>query len=554
MGFKPNALYFTDGYKVGHKAMLAPGTTRLYGTGIPRSTKYCPKGITKIVSMGQQLTVRWLHDLFEDNFFKQSIDKALFFSKDMALYLGMEYDGLHFIELHKLGYLPFQYQALPEGIETLPNIPHSTFINTVDGFGWLTLYLETIISSLSWKPQVAATIALQYKRQATEWVMKTDPSQAFLIPYMCHDFSARGTNPHDQISIGLAHAACFRGSDTLVVIPAARYYYDEPENEVCINSVNASKHSVSCTNIFYYKDKLEKGELNDKIKEYYEFDLPCDGSIDKPDYLAIAEWLMLRSWLVKFPKGILSYVCDTFNTWKSATHIAPRLKKEIMTREGKLVLRPDSGNPVDIICGRNSDFVTPHIKCSEEEFKGVVELLWDTFEGTVNDQGYKVLDSHIGAIYGDSITPDRQVQIYERLAAKGFAATNIVLGVGSYTYQYNTRDTTGYAIKGAWFEIEENFLATPESVEWGVMTKRYNIYKDPITDDGTKKSLKGFQFVYLEDGEYKVEGEVSEEKAYSEENILKTIYKDGKFYNQTTLANVRTKIDSLVQTNIEVGV
>jgi nicotinamide phosphoribosyltransferase len=565
--FKPTTIFYSDGYKVGHKRMLAKGTTRLYGTGIPRSTKYCPKGVTKIVSFGQQLAVRWLHDEFQENFFKQPLEVAKKFGNDMSEYLSSSYDSSHFEELHKLGYLPIQYQSLPEGIETNPNIPHSTFINTKEGFGWLTLYLETIISSLTWKSQVSATISLHYKRRIVEWVMKTDPSQSFLIPYLACDFSARGGSPFDMISVGLGHATSLWGSDTLIAIPAARYFYDEPENEVIISSVNASEHSVTCTNIFFYEDELKSGKLNDKIKEYYSFDLPCDGSVENPDYIAIAEWLMLSDWLDEFPEGILSYVCDTFNTWKSVTHIVARLKEKILKRNGKLVLRPDSGDPVDIICGReyveikdvNSLYFadSPNVVFCEKtskfyetnpyddghktrfnlkekslsEIKGVIELLWDIFGGTTNEQGYKVLDSHIGAIYGDSITYVRQEQIYQRLEKKKFASTNIVLGIGSFTYILNTRDTTGYAIKGAWFEIDD---------------KGYNIYKDPITDDGTKKSLKGFQFVYQDEkGEYQVEGEVSEFKAYSKENLLRTIYKDGKFYNQTTFKEIRERINVL---------
>lgn len=146
----------------------------------------------------------------------------------------------------------------------------------------------------------------------------------------------------------------------------------------------------------------------------------------------------------KFPKGIVSYVADSFNLWDVITKILPTIKSEIMARDGKLVIRPDSGDPVDIICGTmlpsDPDFLAR--KNSSEEI-GVIELLWNIFGGTINEQGYKVLDPHIGAIYGDSITPERQLEIYKRLEAKGFAATNIVLGVGSFTYQYNTRDTLG---------------------------------------------------------------------------------------------------------------
>ena len=129
MSFKINSLYLTDSYKVGHKKMLAPGTTKLYGTWIPRRIKYAPKGITKIVSFGQQLVWKWLHDEFEENFFmREQIDndrnynslyykdKALQFVKDMSLHLGQEYDGKHFEELWDLGYLPIRVKSLPEGL------------------------------------------------------------------------------------------------------------------------------------------------------------------------------------------------------------------------------------------------------------------------------------------------------------------------------------------------------------------------------------------------------------------------------------------------------
>ena len=488
--------------------MLAKGTAKLYGTWIPRSLKYAPKGVKKILSVGHQLTMRWLHDEFQENFFNQPKDVATQFQTDMSKYLGMDYDGSHFEALHDLGYLPIRVKALPEGVETLPNIPHMTFINTVDGFAWLTLYLETVISSLAWKTSTSATIALQYRRNVAKWVSKTDPANAWLIPFLCHDFSARGLSPFDMLSSGLGHAMSFRGSDTLIVIPGARYFYDESKDEVCINSVNASEHSVSTTKIF-----------------------------------TVGESQMIADWLVEFPDGILSIVSDTFDLWQLITKYLPENKEAIMARNGKLVIRPDSGDPVDIICGRNygkkdEDYLrTPATK-------GVIELLWDIFGGTINEQGYKVLDPHIGAIYGDSITLERQLEIYERLKMKGFASTNIVLGVGSFTYQYNTRDTLGFAAKGAWFEVEENFLATPESVEWGVRTVGYDIYKDPVTDDGTKKSLKGRCAVHIENGEYVVKIQCNEEEEKG--GVLQTIYEDGQFYNQTTLTQIRERINKLV--------
>lgn len=503
---KINTLYYTDGYKVGHKEMLAPNTTRLYGTWIPRSIKHAPKGVNKIVSFGQQLVVKWLHEEFKENFFSLSLKEALQFGKDMELYLGLTYDTIHFKELHTLGYLPIQIKSLPEGIETKPNIPHMTFINTVDGFAWLTLYLETIISSLAWKSATSATLALHYRRQCTEWVNKTDPSNSWLIPYLCHDFSARGLNPHDTISSGLGHATSFRGSDSLPVIPASRYYYNEPLDEVCINSVNASEHSVSTTKIF-----------------------------------TVGEQQMLEDWMKIFPNGILSVVSDTFDLWKLVTEYLPALKQQILEREGKLVIRPDSGDPVDIICGLNTrkDKTFSGDEVRSPAYKGVIELLWEIFGGSTNEQGYKILDPHIGAIYGDSITHERQIEIYQRLADKGFACTNIVLGIGSFTYQFNTRDTFGYAAKGAWFEVNKKVVGRHfEKFE----KESYNIYKEPITDDGTKKSLKGLQSVLVDEhGEYIVKSECTWEE--ESKGLLQTIYKDGEFFNETTLTEVRNRLN-----------
>jgi nicotinamide phosphoribosyltransferase len=492
--FRAPAPYYSDGYKVGHKRMLAPGTDFLYGTWIPRSTKHAPKGIDKILSIGHQLTVRWLHAEWQENFFSMPRETATKFGTDMAKYLGMPYDASHFEALHDLGYLPIKIKALPEGIETDANIPHMTFINTVPGFAWLTLYLETIISSLAWKPATSATIALQYKRNLVKWVTKTDPENAWLIPYLCHDFSARGLSPWDSLSSGLGHAFSFMGSDSIVVIPAARYFYDESEDEVCIASVNASEHSVSTTKIF-----------------------------------TVGEQQMISDWLTEFDKGILSIVADTFDLWKLITEYLPANKDQIMSRDGKLVIRPDSGDPVDIICGKSWNAEqNPYDENVDSAEKGVIELLWDIFGGTINAQGYKVLDPHIGAIYGDSITLDRQIEIYTRLEAKGFASTNIVLGVGSFTYQFTTRDTFGYAAKGAWFENNG---------------KGIDIYKEPITDDGTKKSLKGKCAVIEENGVYTVKTQCSAE----EENtgVLQTIYENGNFYNQTTLTAIRAKIMEL---------
>lgn len=246
---------------------------------------------------------------------------------------------------------------------------------------------------------------------------------------------------------------------------------------------------------------------------------------------------MMIDWLNDYPRGIFSMVADTFDltavTKPGSGGFLFNQKELIMKRDGKLVIRPDSGDPVEILCGHGrSEFTEEEKRAAYPEFykKGLIECLWEIFGGTINEQGYKVLDPHIGAIYGDSITLDRQLQIYSRLSDKGFATTNIVLGIGSYTYQFNTRDTFGFAAKGSWFEIFED-------------EKRigYNIYKDPVTDDGSKKSLKGLICV-TEDFEVLTECTWEQES----QGILKVIYENGEFFNQTTLTRVRDSINSIV--------
>ena len=255
-----NPLYLVDGYKISHKKMLAKNTTRLYGTWIPRSLKYMPKGIDKIVSAGQSLTWQWLSAKFDEHFFNKEWSELSSFVDDMTKYLQLPYDGEHFKELHDLGYLPLKVKSLPEGIETNPNIPHMTFVNTVDGFGWLTLYVETIVSAASWKMPTSATLALQYRRNVEEWVKKTDPDNSMLIPFLCHNFAARGMSSWDMITSGIGLSMSFQGDDTLAIIPPLRKYYGVGEVEMPIGSVCAGEHSVTTSNIFAAMVALESGK------------------------------------------------------------------------------------------------------------------------------------------------------------------------------------------------------------------------------------------------------------------------------------------------------
>jgi nicotinamide phosphoribosyltransferase len=498
-----NPLLLTDGYKTGHHLQYPKGTTLVYSNFTPRSNKYAPKGCEQVVSFGQQMVMKQIHDMFQTYFFnKPKEDVISEIKQEMSWYLNTEYDTTHFEKLYDLGYLPIAVKGIEEGTLAPIKVPVLTIYNTHPDFYWVTNYLETIISNLLWKPMTSASIAHAYRKLLTKWMLKTDPERAWFIDWQGHDFSMRGLDSiAATISSGLGHATSFMGSDSLPVIHGARKFYGE-EGPV-IGSVNATEHSVMCA-----------GGADDEVGTF-------------------------RRLIETYPTGILSVVSDTWDLWKVCTEHIVTLKEEILARDGKLVIRPDSGDPVDIICGSESTLHT-----GSPEGKGVIELLWDVFGGTVNEQGYKVLDSHIGAIYGDSITIDRAEQICSRLEAKGFASTNIVLGVGSFTYQFNTRDTFGFAMKATYVELEVPMFG--EFVDQNLNTEIIGrqIFKDPITDDGTKKSATGLLNVDWLVGSHG-KGIILKDKVSWEEEgkgLLNTIYKDGKFENTTTLTEIRNRL------------
>lgn len=490
-----NSMFLADGYKVGHFEMYQDGIEVVYSNFTPRSNKYAPKGNNgKVLNFGHQYAIRFIAEHFNENFF--NIEKEIVLAdvkKNFSAYLGVEYNTDHIEELHNLGYLPLEIRTLDEGTESAVKIPVLFLYNTDIRFAWVTNYIETILSNLLWQPLTTATNVLLMKRIVKEAVLKTDKDNVGAVDFMLHDFSMRGLTGLDAaIGSGLAFASVSKGSDSLPVIKASQHYYDETETPVY--SVRASEHS-----------QMTAGGVEG------EFDI-------------------YKNLLTKFPNGILSLVSDSFDLWRVLTDYLPELKDIIMARDGKLVIRPDSGNPVDIICGKDlgcdsayyGDTLTP-------EDKGVIELLWDVFGGTVNEQGFKVLDSHIGLIYGEAINQDNIKEIFQRLEDKGFAASNCFFGQGSFSMQMVTRDTWGIALK---------------CVAQQRNGKLIEIFKDPKTDDGTKKSAKGLTVVFKdEQGECYLKDQASMEELLSEENQLKIRFKDGKYYNQTTLTEIRQRIN-----------
>lgn len=215
-----NPLLLTDGYKTGHHQQYPKGTTLVYSNFTPRSNKYAPKGCEQVVSFGQQMVMKQIHDMFQTYFFNKPKDEVIVeIKQEMSWYLNTEYDVTHFEALHDLGYLPINVKGIEEGTLVPIRVPVLTIYNTHPDFYWVTNYLETVISNLLWKPMTSATIAHQYRKVLTKWMLKTDPERAWFIDWQGHDFSMRGMDSISAtISSGLGHATSFMGSDSLPVI------------------------------------------------------------------------------------------------------------------------------------------------------------------------------------------------------------------------------------------------------------------------------------------------------------------------------------------------
>lgn len=485
-----NPLMLIDFYKADHRRQYPEGTELVYSNFTPR--KFRLEGREELVFFGLQYFVKeYLIKQWNEGFFNLPKDKVVNdYKRRMDNALGKDSIPVeHIAQLHDLGYLPLVVKGLPEGTVVSPRIPVVTVYNTVPEFFWLTNYLESLMSAILWKPSTSATTAYQYRKTFNAYARETVSDTAIdFVFWQGHDFSFRGMSGIEDASIsGSGHLLSFYGTDTVPAIDFHELYYKaDSDKEMIGGSVPATEHSVMCMGT---KDN-EIGTFERLIEALY-------------------------------PNGIVSIVSDTWDFWQVITDYLPKLKAKVLARNGKVVIRPDSGDPVKIIIGDKD--AAP----GSPEYKGAIECMWEIFGGTVTEKGYKLLDSHIGLIYGDSITLQRQKDILEGLKAKGFASFNVVLGIGSYTYEYVTRDTYGFAMKATYGEVNG---------------EARNIFKDPKTDDGTKRSAKGLLMVTEVDGQLQLKDECTWEE--EKQGLLQTVFENGKLVREQSLSEIRARINA----------
>jgi len=480
-----NPLLRTDVYKMGHMEQFCPGTDFVYSHLMARSNKTFPH------------TLFFGLQYYLQEYLSQAItpEHAEGFLRSRKRILGSNSPAVEekIRALGRLGYWPVRIRAVPEGTLVPARNVLMTIENTHPDFAWTVGFIESLLLKV-WYPISVATCSLQYRLTAERhWHDTVDPSAHGGLPFAVHDFGYRGDKTEEGAQIsGAAHLLSFVGSDTVVAEPFCNEYYDGYNCEPLMLSVPATEHSVMCS--FGREDELEA----------------------------------FRHMLRTYPTGIVSIVSDTFNVWDVLTDFAEKLKPEILARNGKVVFRPDSGNPENVINGSETE-------TDMRARAGALRLLADKFGTVTNSLGYKHLNPKVGLIYGDAMYLERYDRTLTAMRHNGFAASELVIGVGGILRNF-TRDSMGFAIKETYVKV----FGEPREVE-----------KDPITDPG-KKSLKGLLRLDRSDlGIYATRDQVSPEDASG--GLLEPVYQDGKVLKLTTMAELRSLVNSEVRNVLKHG-
>lgn len=469
-----NILLMTDIYKTGHMRLYKPGTTKVYSYLCARSDKK----FKKAVFFGLQPYLK----LLEKKVTQENADE---FYKYFKIILGMDapQDVVQKIQsLVDLGYIPLKIKAVPEGTIVDNKNVLMTATNTVDGFHWVVGFFESLLLKV-WATISVATLSNNFRQVVDKFTEETSDSD-FLKPFLVHDFGYRGVSSEGTAELmGAAHLINFSGTDT---VPAVKFMVENYGATGLVGaSVPASEHSIACS----------FGESLENEKEY------------------------LKNMLDLNPTGLVSVVSDAYDYWRMLTVTVPSLKEQILARDGKLVIRPDSGDPKKILCG------DPEAEEGSPAYKGTFVLLEELFGATVNSKGYKELNSKIGVIYGDGMYFDRYVDILTTMKEMGYANTNLVVGIGGLLLQNHSRDDMGFAFK-----------ATSAIING----ERVDLFKDPVTDSG-KRSHKGL--MVLRKDPWLGYTTIDQVDANTEDTgELKVVFQDGKVTRPTTLEEIKSRL------------
>jgi len=389
------------------------------------------------------------------------------------------------------GFMPLTIRGVPEGTPVRSGHAITTIMCTdayvAENIFWLCSYFETLLLRGEWYPTTIATDDYKIKRLIKSYYVKTGADMA-MLNFALHDFGARGVTCHEQAQIGgAAHLVSFKGSDTIEGIQYANYWYGA---DMAAFSVPATEHSVQCA--------FGAGQF-------------AAGSAD-----ADTEYMRHVLKNLAHKGGIVSMVIDGFDVYRATDILCGRLVAEIKATGAKIVFRPDSGDMYKII---------PYILAKQEAAFGV----------TVNAHGFKKINT-VGLLQGDGIDHEAVEKLLDLVTGLGYSADNIVFGSGGALLQKRNRDTYKFAQKASAVLVAVPASQTEVTYEW------VGIAKDPITDPG-KKSKEGVLTLArsLITGEHMTVRIDTGSLSTEFEDVMVDVYDHGKFFNLTTLDEVRAR-------------
>ncbi len=460
-----NILFRTDSYKYSHYDQYKAGTTETFSYIESRGGRY-----DQVVFFGLQA---FLKEYLTKPFTQDDINEAESYV-DMHLGPGIfNRKGFELILERYNGLFPVEIKAVPEGT-VVPNLNVLVSIKSTDpDLIWVPSFIETMLLRAIWYPTTVASNSYSIKQVIKRYLDETSSSSAGLA-FSLHDFGARGVSSGESAALGgMAHIVNFMGSDTMEGIYYAKKYYGGVDMPAF--SVAAMEHS---TVTIYGKE----------------------GEVDA-----------YRNMLKRFggPSRIIACVSDSYDIFNAVENIwGKELKEEVLALGkigGKVVIRPDSGVPADVVLK-------------------VVRLLDEAFGTTKNDKGYRELPPYIGVIQGDGIVEESIISILTTLKLAGYAASNVVFGMGGGLLQHVNRDTNKFAMKTSAAVVDGSAI---------------DVYKDPITDTG-KRSKKGMVTLYRDNDTGKVitarEGEAPSGLFIE---MLIPVYKNGKILKEYSFVEVR---------------
>lgn len=464
---KENLLLLADAYKYSHYKLYTPGTSKIYsylesrGGLFPETVFYGLQYYLKEYLEGQAFT-------------RQDVDEAealmngVFGRKDVFRRENFDY----ILEKHG-GRLPVRIKAVPEGLAIPVHNVLMTIENTDPACFWLTNFLETLLMQV-WYPNTVATLSREVRKTVTKYYDATaDDTSRGAIDFVLNDFGFRGVSSVESAGLGgSAHLLNFMGSDTVLASRFAQRYYEA--KEVYGKSIPATEHSIMTL-------------------------LGPEG-----------EKQIFKHVLDAYPGGLVACVSDSYNIFRAVEEYwGGEFKDEILKREGTLVIRPDSGDPVMTLLS-------------------VFDILFAKFGFTTNTKGYRVLPAQVRVIQGDGVDHESIPLLYNALKEKGISAENLVLGMGGALLQKVNRDTQKFALKCSYAEVAG---------------KGINVKKQPVEMDADGKLVASFKTskagrlkLVNEGGKYKT---IAQDERLDLEDVMEVVFENGEIRRSHTFEAVR---------------